>query len=98
MNTFKRKALSCAILGGLAAIATGCAGLGATGMSTAQLQAIAKDDAATSFCSRTTVTTVENITAYARTDKNVRQTTAITDKCGITMTYVPIEETPPSAR
>lgn len=70
----------------LSLLTAGCAGLGAQGMTAAQIKELAKDDAATGFCNRTVVTTVETTTTYGRIDKGTRQNMSVSEKCALTFT------------
>lgn len=47
----------------------GCAGLGATGMTPEQIKALAKDDAATTFCTVVSTMGVKVASTYTRVDK-----------------------------
>jgi hypothetical protein len=73
MNTFKRKALLLAVLASLAvACGPGCASLGATGMTPDQLAALAKDDAATTFCTTVRYGSAAVTSTYTRVDKGAQ--------------------------
>jgi hypothetical protein len=72
MNTFKRKALSCAILAGLAAASalSGCAGFGVPTMTAEQLAASAKDKNASVACATGTGTGGKGSVVYVNVDKS----------------------------
>jgi hypothetical protein len=76
MNTFKRKALQAAVLASLAVV-PGCAALGATGMTPEQITALAKDDAATTFCTTVKAVGVSVTSTYTRVDKGAQPRTGV---------------------
>lgn len=87
MNTFKRKALSAAVLSALAEMASGCASFGVPTMTPEQLTASAKDKNASVACATGTGTGGKGSIVYVNVDKSSINSGSVTvdENCRVTV-------------